>query len=334
MSNASGVFALVKENKCAYFSSDYLTASNAVNTAIKKSQSPDARFELSIDQSTTCTGICISNTDSTFYALIDFQRLNTDKELYKSQLRKLISELVKGLRINLTVLEKPLNIKHSKATPVLRDLHKNIKGWKFDIPELYDAKMDSILPHQWKVKVMDKSKGTGRTGDKSAIAEDICEIVPVVNGYRKRCPATDYDSFDALGILLGYKAQHYSKDGKLINFGSAVYNSSMHIFIKYLPKALLYNKEAIIDNIPVNGDLPILQYNTEHSFYDNVKMCCGSYDYSSFVVNTPQILMNLLWETGEEFRPDHGFVCVIVRQGAITKKNLEYAKERNTYLFM
>lgn len=145
MSNASGVFALVKENKCAYFSSDYLTASNAVNTAIKKSQSPDARFELSIDQSTTCTGICISNTDSTFYALIDFQRLNTDKELYKSQLRKLISELVKGLRINLTVLEKPLNIKHSKATPVLRDLHKNIKGWKFDIPELYDAKMDSIL---------------------------------------------------------------------------------------------------------------------------------------------------------------------------------------------
>lgn len=334
MSNASGVFALVKENQCAYFSTDYLTASNAVNTAIKKSQSADTRFEVSIDQSTTCTGICISNTESTFYALLDFQRLSTDKELYKVQLRKLVSELLKGLRVNLIVLEKPLNLKHSKATPVLRDLHKYIKNWKFDIPELYDAKMDSIPPHQWKVKVMDKSKGTGRTGNKAAIAEDICDKVPVVNGYRKRCPATDYDSFDALGILLGYKAQHYSKDGKLINFGSAVYNSNMHVFIKYLPKQLLYNKEAIKDTIPMKDDLPILQYNTEHSFYDNVKMCCGSYDYSSFIVNTPQILMNLLWETGESFRPDHGFVCIVVRQGAITKKNLEYAKEHNAYLFM
>ena len=39
---------LVKENKCAYFSSDYLTASNAVNTAIKKSQNRFVSFRLNI----------------------------------------------------------------------------------------------------------------------------------------------------------------------------------------------------------------------------------------------------------------------------------------------
>ena len=334
MSNASGVFALVKDNKCAYFSTNHITASNAVNTAIKRINNGKSTYDISIDQSTTCTGICITDVDNTFYALIDFQRLNTDKELYKVQLKKLFNNLVKDLKINLLVLEKPLNLAGSRATPILKKLHTFIKSWKTDIPELYDVEVVSIPPQQWKVKVMDKSKGTGRTGNKSAISEDICDKVPVLKEYRRKCPAKDYDSFDALGILLGYKAQRYSKDGELINFGTAIYNSSMHIFIKYLPKSLLYNKEAIIDTIPVKGDLPILQYNTDRSFYDNIKMCCGSYDYSAIIINTPQILMNLLWETGETFKEDYGFVCIVIRQGAITQKRLVKAKEDNAYLFM
>lgn len=337
MSNASGIFAFVNPQKSVLFDSDFLTIGRSINKALKQNFTDSDRFEIGIDQSTTCTGICITDTQNTCYCLVDFKRESTDKDLYKVQLKKLVSEIVKGLRINLIVFEKPLNKRFSKATPVLRELFGFIKSWKLEIDELYDAKSDSIFPHQWKAKVLDKSKGTGRTAIKSEIAIDICDKIPVLNRYRIVCPAKDFDSFDATGILMGYKLQKYTSDGKAINFGSAVYNYKMSVFLKYLPKELIYNKQAIIDYLPINKDIknfPILEYSDEHSFYDNIKMCCANYDCSALVIKSTQQTINLLWETGEDLRPGNLFVCVVLKQGFTTNKRIASASEKVPYFHL
>lgn len=337
MSIASGIFAFTNPKKSVLFESDYMAIGKSINKALRQNFNDSDRFEIGIDQSTTCTGICITDSANTCYSLVDFRRLDTDKELYKAQLKKLVSEIVKDLRISLIVIEQPLNKRYSKATPVLRDLFKYIKGWKYEIDELYDAKLDYILPQQWKAKVLDKTKGTGRSAVKSEIAQDVCDKVPVLNRYRKVCPATDYDSFDATGILIGYKLQKYTNDGKAINFGSAVYNYKMHVFVKYLPKELLNNKQAIIDYLPINKDIedfPILEYCNDHSFYDNIKMCCANHDCSALIIRSVPLTVNLLWETGEKLRANHIFVCVVMKQGATTDRRIQESSKVVPYFHL
>lgn len=333
MSLATGIFCFLDTNKSALLEDSFMVISKSINKQLLSMFDDNERFYLSLDQSTTCTGISIRNTRETVLAQIDFMRLQTPKEVYIEQLERFVSHLVRDLRLSLIVIENPIPVKKSKSTKTLFKLAKDIKDWTNTIPEFYGVPFDTIYPQQWKEKVLDKKKGTFRYGVKAEIAKDVCDIFPILHRYRNKCLASDFDSFDATGIMSGYLAQHFDKDGNKINFGSAVYNSKMHVFVKYLPNTELKNINLIMQNIPRKGELEFLQYNLDKSFYDNLRMACSNYPVSCFTVKDKLTYMNLLWESKVEFNSNYNFVCVVARQGYLTESQLKKAQV-NTYFYM
>lgn len=334
MSLVMGTFCFLELQKSAEWEDNHIGFSKAVNEQLTKMFDDNERFYLSLDQSTTCTGISIRNTRETVLCQMDFLRLNTPKELFIEQLYKLVSNLVRGLRLSLIVIEKPLPIRHSRSASVLNSLAREIKSWQTKIDEFYGVPFDSIFPQQWKEKVLDKKKGKHRYNIKSEIAKDVCDIFPMLNRYRQKCLATDFDSFDATGIMSGYLRQHFSSDGSKINFGSAVYNSKMHVFVKYLPSNEVDNVNALFEGLPRKCPIETVLYNEEHSLYDNLRMICSQYEIGSFVVNDPLLFINLLWESKVQYRKGFVFVCVVTRQGYLTQKQLEKAQKSNPYFYM
>ena len=334
MSSVTGIFAIVETKQSALLSGEFYEVGQQINNALREYFDENTRFYLSLDQSTTCTGICIRDVEGTVYSILDFKRENTDKYLYISQLRKLVSSIVSGLRLNLIVIESPLNLRFSKATPVLRELKGFIESWRYDIPEFFNIPMESILPQQWKAKVLDKSKGTNRYQIKKEIAIDICDKLPILKRYFVRCPATDYDSFDATGIILGYLAQNYDTAGNKVNYGSAIYNYKMHIFVKYIPVHDVKNLDVVMKGLPRKQDPILLKYNQEHTFFDNIRMLCGSYDIGYFIIENTNIMLDMFWETNENSIKGNCFICVVARQGYFTQKQLEKAKDENHYFYL
>ena len=334
MSLVTGIFCFLDNGKYAIMEDNFMVFSNSVNQQLRKMFDDNERYYLSLDQSTTCTGISIRNTEETVLCQMDFMRLQTPKEVYFTQLEKLVSHLVKDLRLSLIVIENPIPVKNSKATPVLFKLAKDIKGWKDSIPEFYGVPFDTIYPQQWKEKVLDKKKGKYRYGVKAEIAKDVSDIFPLLNNYRVRCLACDFDSFDATGIMSGYLRQHFDEDGNKVNFGSAVYNSKMHIFVKYLPSIEIKNTNLIMEGIPKKMPIEMLQYNSDKSFYDNLRMACSGYPVSCFSINDQLTYLNMLWESKESFNRNYNFVCVVARQGYMTESQLRKAQKTNTYFYM
>lgn len=334
MSLVTGTFCFLEDKKSAEWEDNHIAFSRAVNEQLTKMFDDNERFYLSMDQSTTCTGISIRNTRETILCQMDFLRLNTPKELFIEQLYKLVSNLVRDLRLSLIVIEKPLPVKHSHATSVLNALAREITSWKNQIPEFYGVPFDTIFPQQWKEKVLDKKKGKHRYNVKAEIAKDVCDIFPMLNRYRKKCLATDYDSFDATGIMSGYLRQHFAEDGSKINFGSAVYNSKMHVFIKYVPHSEIDNTNMLFEGLPRKCPMETVIYNKEHSFYDNLRMICSQYEIGNFVVNDELLFIDLLWESKVQYRKGYSFVCVVTRQGYLTERQLEKAQKSSSYFYM
>lgn len=333
MSLVTGVFGYLDTGKKAVMEAQYNVMAKAVNEELHNIFDGNARFVLSLDQSTTCTGICIQDTQQKVICILDFMRLQTNKETYIEELRRLLSFMVKNLRLSLIVIENPLPI-NTKGNATLKALARTIKDWKNDIPEFYGVPFDTILPQQWKAKVLNKKKGKHRSAVKAEIAKDVCDIYPILDSYRTKCLATDFDSFDATGIMIGYLAQHFSTDGDKRNFGSAVYNSKIHVFLKYVPVDDVEDDSVLLLNIPKKSPIMHLKYNEDYSFYDNLRMVCSQYEIGSFVITDTLLFVNMLWESNLEFKRGFRFVCVVTRQGYFTQKQLEKAKEQNNYFYM
>lgn len=326
MSIVSGIFALPKINKCAIFTKTHMEASSEVNILFKKKLPKGTGVYVSLDQSTTCTGVVIASEDFRIICQMDFMRKETDKYTYKLQLKDFIDWLVTDLKVKLLVIENPLNIRGNHATEVLQDLFKYIKNIKDDIDELKQVPFDTIFPQQWKECVVNKSKGKYRTGIKYEIASDICDIYPVLKNYLDVCPAKDYDSFDALGILLGYLKQHYNSEGKEIVYGTNTYGFNIRVFPLYLPS-------EEVDSIPLA--MPYLKkdvvpkkfyYNNKFNFYKNLGIICSKVPVGYFIIEDLELKVNMLWETGVEPKEGYEFVCIVARQGTFTDKQTEKLK--------
>lgn len=334
MSHVTGIFAYFKTKKRAFYNNDFVWSARSVNKTLKSLFKPDKKYYLGLDQSTTCTGITITDEEYSFAVLLDFARKSTDVETYKFQLKNLVTLLVSDLELKQIIIEQPLYIKGNHATSVLMDLKKYIKSWRNDIPEFYQVPFDTIFPQQWKEVVVNKKKGKYRTSSKAATAADICDMFPLLEEYRLTCPAKDFDSFDAFGIVYGYRRQHYSQDGNDLNYGSISYYKKIHVFLKYLPEDKLKDKEVIGAWLYKEGLFEEVGYNPKFSFYENIALMCTKYNISYFVVD-PSLEVNMFWETSEIPLANHKFVCIAVRKGYLNDKKLHAAIENiGNYFYM
>ena len=313
-----------------------------VNKALDK----DDTYYISFDQSTTCTGIYLTNTDLDFHVVFDFKRESTDVFEYQEQLFKFIKMLVSDLNIKMAVMEEPVQ-SYAYAGRVLREFKGFLTSTLQNIQEFDNVPLNTILTQSWKSQIMIKKKGKGRFNNKSAIAEDIVDRVPDLKIYYNYHASKDYDGLEAVGILHGYLKKHYDEHGnKLATTTGKNIEHSYHVFCKELTPEQLRDEKTLFKGLePVKSKVnpQILKYNLDYSFYENLFNATSECDFAIMLITNETINLKLHWEFDIDLNPNKVMVLFCIRKTlrgknigrlGLTKTQLVEAKKHNYYMYV
>lgn len=256
-------------------------------------------WDIGIDQSTSCTGITVMNVNETIGGIFDLHRDKAlEDRVFYHELKQFLQRLVENKKVRILVYEKPIPKPQFKnAQRVLYELKGRLEEWIYDIPELGEANViDSVFPATWKSLVMDKSKGKNRSNNKLEIARDLIDIYPALREYGLAYPYTDYDGFDSLGILTGFKRYAYNKVGMEQIHGTMEKRHVAAVFYYAADKDMNFTdvfKQAfgIYNTFPSLWEMKFLAYNLNYNLTQNIRMASSG--------NVP--VMTMLPETTHQY---------------------------------
>lgn len=321
----TGIIYLCKYNKFKLVEGQPMQEALKINSIMHKIIDDKSQLEISFDQSTTCTGICIMDTKEKIKIHLDYMRLDTLADIYIEKIDTLVDLLTKGFKCSAVIMEKPLFIK-STSTKILQHLGKIIRHLPERIESMYGLKTIEILPNVWKSYVRNKSKGKYRSNVKKYIALDICDILPYLNYYLDVCTAVDYDSFDATGILLCYRMKHKIVNGEQVNSGSVNYDKPICVVAQYLDKESAYNNDVINSLLPFKEHPKRLQYNPSYTLNDNCKMCCSENKIGCFIIDDEEVKLNFAYLINRFCNEDEALVVLSIRENYLNESDLMYIR--------
>lgn len=290
-------------------------------------------YEISIDQSTSCTGIYIQDVNDQINILLELEFANPDKKSYFRELFLLLRRLVMDVKVRLVVCEKPIpNKKQEYTHNVLVALFGRLESFLETEPSLQDSDLDSIYPQVWKSKVVDKSKGKGRINSKVCIAEDICDKKPLLRNYLIVSPAQDLDGFDACGILMGYKKCAFNANGNPQIYSEIERRHYTSVFYRYLDTSSLKSAEELRELLlGIFGETvsyyqpKYLSFNPDYNMLKNIKM--ASTKYKMTVTQIPEkYLESLRWEFHFDLDSKKSMFAYIVKESEFRKADLKILK--------
>lgn len=241
----------------------------------------DTSWKIGIDQSTSCTGIALKSTDNKFVILLDVHNdYRIDKQGYYRGLKYLLRRIVRDRDFRFIVNEKPIPSKNKRyARDVLMEFLGHLNEWIDDTPELRGIRHEALYPQTWKSIVVDKSKGKHRSNIKYEVASDVVDLYPGLRGYFDTYPFSDYDSFDALGILDGFEKYAFDKSGNEMIHGSIEKRHNSFVCYDWVDRAAIgENIEKRLGELLPCLKLRALVYNERYDFYTNVRMASSNYD--------------------------------------------------------
>lgn len=290
-------------------------------------------YMVGIDQSTSCTGIYIKESTGLIDLLLDVKRDGMEKETFYRELEGLLKKLLKDVDVGLIVHEEPVpNRAQYYSGKVLLELKGRLRDWIAKIPSLQQASLVSLYPQSWKSLILDKQAAkeegetlTKRGKSKAKIAIDVCKYVPWFNEYRKLHFSSDYDAFDATGILLGYLQAAFDEDGSRKIYGMQEKRHTSIVYYKYVPADLIcsgknYIKE-ILQYMWPSVYPTVLFYNDRYKFVENVRMASSNNKVClTFLPKTE--VQRLQWQYNFDKEEKHIMVALICNKGKFTKGEL------------
>lgn len=176
----------------------------------------DRYFEMSLDQSTTNTGIVLRSIDNCFVYLIEFSRNKRwSAEEYIIELERFLHILCEGKFIARVVYERPIKAKGFRSTQVLFHLEGMILQLGRRYKEFEGIDIVSVPVTSWRsAVVMDKYKPYGV---KTSVRCSLCEIFSWVADYGVSI-GKDGDIFDAVGVMFGNLSREMKADFDRLGF--------------------------------------------------------------------------------------------------------------------
>lgn len=242
-------------------------------------------WRIGVDQSTSCTGICCMDTEGTWLVMLDLHRdQNLNRHEFTRDLKRLLSKIVKGLNIDLLVYERPAP-KAMYASRILEQLLGVLEDWCYENEDMQNAEKQSIYQQVWKSLVVDASKGHkgARMKDKREVASDIVDIYPMLGRYFSQYPFSDFDSFDACGILTGYIRYAYDAATGL----ERIHGTEEKTHVSLVGYAWLDNEKATnpvkevfkFDGAEMIFKPKFLLFNTSKKLVENIRIASSNYDF-------------------------------------------------------
>lgn len=299
---------------------------NDINMIARK-LSHNKKYNLAIDASTTCTGFCLLREDYAVQFVFDYARKDTEKEAFFLELESILKHLVWGLDMNIVLIEQPiLQAKNKHTRGVLLTLCKRLKNFMKDIPELYNVKPVDVRPNSWKSFMYNSEKYKGGYNDKATIARCICDRYPVYRAHYKNVTSTDYDCFDAVGIMRYYLDSIQNQIGESVNFSSAEYTHQSLVWAKFckddtIPKIVFSRQE----------DAPVVvrKWNDEYNFYKNIKMASTGKEIVLMEVPTDFLKVLISLEANIKIEQDKKLYIAVCRKSLVKhhKTFLKYVED-------
>lgn len=292
------------------------------------SLSAKQQWDIGIDQSTSCTGICIQSIDKAYRVLLDVHRgACVEKREFYRMLQKFLERTVRGKNIRFVITERPAP-KAGYSARILEELLGHLENMIDNIDELSLAKQEAILPQTWKHYIVDKSKGTNRSKYKENIAEDLCDRFPTLLPYFLDYPYTDYDSFDACGILNGFMEYAYTPDGSEKIHGMKEKRHVSFVAYEWVPKDNLASafKGNLLGYV-VNRPIKLLAFNDAYDLHTNIRMASSNNELIYTILPKKQ-LNQFMWKYGIDPEDDtHVMVMLVARKGKFTKSEYKQLQE-------
>lgn len=301
-----------------------------LNIILKK----DRTYLVSIDQSSSCTGIYIKESTGLIDMVLDVKRDGMEKEIFYRELEGLLKKLLKDIRVSLLVHEEPVpNRAQYYSGKVLLELKGRLRDWIAKIPSLQEASIVSIYPQSWKSLVLDKqaAKDAGETmtkrgKSKAKIALDVCRYAPWFDEYRKFKFSTDYDAFDAVGILTGYIFAAFNEDGTRKIYGIQEKKHTSFVFYKYVPITLFEDGQnymrILLQHMYPSVYPTMLFFNERYKFVENIRMASSNNKVCLTFLPKSEV-QRLQWQYNFDKKENHIMVALICNKSKFTKKELE-----------
>lgn len=317
---------------------------------IKVNLQPDYSHYMSFDPSSNSLGVCIADTNFNYHMLLEFKRTSNNKFAFYKDVEFFFKRLLNNIKVELVVYEQPpYYAKHIKAGNVLREFVGVLKSWKYSIPSLEWAYWDDLLPHQWRKHIVDKSKGTYTdSGERRFIskvenAKDILDREPLlIHYFQEHNASSDYDGFDAYGILHGYLEERFDENGSERIMGNLKRKEPIFITCKAYSQAELYSTELFWKGIEFLKafDFKMVTLNPSYSLMDNIRVATDKNEITIVAVTNELDKSYLMWEFDIPKRDNYIYVLFIFREKdkngrqLLGKKQIKYLKDTMKYSYI
>lgn len=283
-------------------------------------------YYISFDPSTTSLGVYITPTDFSFHMLIRFENEGQTFINFMTDLKRWLRWLVKNRKVSLIVYERPpWDIQKTGGRVGYAALMKFIsvlKVWINEIPELNFAAIDTLLPNQWRKHIVDKSKGTytdrgeRRFSSKVENAKDMVDKVPLLKQYfSEHLVSSDYDGFDAFGIMHGYLAErfgpNYMENAEERIMGNIVKSQPALVLCKQLTLEEIKNPEILWSGLDILKQYSpkVLKINDQYTFFANIRSAIDNNIVTMTIITDPTLTAQCAWEF--DMMPKEGKVFVV-----------------------
>lgn len=279
-------------------------------------------YDVALDQSSSCTGIAIFSTDNQLKILLELARDTGNKETFYRDVKQVLANIVKGRVVRLVICEDPPPVKGKMySSRVLLELRGRVESWMEIIPEFNSAKFCSIFPQSWKTLVMDKSKGKGRSSVKKCIAEDVTDIFECFRIYYNNAFNKDYDGFDAVGILEGYRRYAFSPEGIPLICGTQEKRHTSFVWYRYIPVEFIKDKQKlneVFGNCITQVKPEFKLYNTRYNKHQNIRMASSNTEHCIYTLLSDKEFDVLKWKYDLEKKDDYVLLMYVMNEARNT----------------
>ena len=251
---------------------------------------PEEFYQISFDQSTSCTGIFIKNYKNTEAYMIEVSKnKNQDADAYIFDFDMFVHRICKCAKITHLIYERPIATESFRSAQVLFQLEGTLRAFVKRYSEFKTARLECIENSSWRrVVILEDYK---RMQDRKLASENSIKDLYPWTTYYDFSLGSDRDIFEAMGVMFGWFFNSYDRLGRPYVRGDR-YNGAIGGFI--LPEA---SAEEVSKELKKAGiESTWFVQNPRKSTFENLACAVEKYKVVCVELNEPHAMLALTIE--------------------------------------
>lgn len=309
--------------ECTYDKVEYFDKNSDVALRLD----PEECWQVSMDQSTSNSGIFIKNYTNTKAYMIEVSRHKDDQaDDYVFNLEMFLHMILEGCKVSHLIYERPIKTENYRSAQVLFQLEGMLRQLVRRYPEFKTAQLDHIENAAWRSVVIDSAM-FGSLPRKKQSEEAIEYTFPWTKGYLGSI-GKDLDIYEALGVMFGWFFSSFDKFGRPYVRGDK-YVGNIGGFIMPFQGA-----EEVAAAFKEQGIDAFWQVeNPRKSIYENIASGIEHYKIKCVEISDPVAMLALTVECNLKWLSPDKMTVILVAANYVDKRMFEITGEAYQFVF-